>query len=204
MNRFVLGLTFIIVFGSAYILFRQSVEAPSFEGDSSHKATVNQNKTMSLSLTSPVFANGATIPTPYTCDGKNGNPPFVIGGVPEGTKAFALVMDDPDIPAAIKVSRGIEKFNHWALYNIPADTRQIEPNTAVGLLGLNSQSERNYIGPCPPPDMEPFTHRYIFRLYALGEELTFEEPPTLDELETAAKKVALESTELMGVYSRAE
>lgn len=198
----VLGLTFIIVFGSAYILFRQSVEAPSEVEVSSEETTFNQTETMSLSLTSSAFTDGERIPTQYTCDGENINPPLSIAGAPEGTKAFALVMDDPDIPKAVKEARGIEKFDHWVLYGLPADTTEIESRNTIGNSGFNSRPEVGYIGPCPPADLEPRTHRYIFRLYALSDTVDFSTAPTLDALEAVVQSVTLDSAQLVGVYSR--
>jgi len=34
-------------------------------------------------------------------------------------------MDDSDLPKEVKEDRGIEKFDHWALYNIPPETTKI-------------------------------------------------------------------------------
>ena len=199
-----LGLAFIIVFGSAYILFRQSVEAPSPAEVPAPETSLNTTETMSLSLTSTAFIDGETIPREYTCDGDNINPPLSIAGVPEGTQSLVLVMDDLDIPEAVKNARGIEKFDHWVLYDLPADTEMIEPGATIGTLGKNSTDALAYTGPCPPPNMEPTTHRYIFRLYALRDPINFITAPTLDELEEAVKDGALDSAELIGVYSRAE
>lgn len=188
-----LGLAFLIVFGGAYLVFERA-EAPSFLEDN--------ETSMSLTLTSSVFENNGSIPSQYTCDGENINPPLTISGIPEGTKSLVLVMDDPDIPEAIKKERSVEKINHWVLYNLPADTKEVAPNAGLENRGLNSRGNPGYIGPCPPPDMEPTTHRYIFRLYALSGTLNFIKAPTLDEVETAAKGMSLGSAQLIGVYKR--
>ena len=154
-----------------------------------------------FSLTSSAFVNGGLIPSLYTCDGDNIPPPLTIAHAPAGTRSFVLVMDDPDIPQAVKDTRGINKFDHWALYNIPADTVEIHAATdARG--GENGLGELHYTGPCPPPQYEPTEHRYYFRLYALSGTLSFIKAPTLDELETAATGMMLEKAELMGRYHR--
>ncbi|MCA9366612.1 YbhB/YbcL family Raf kinase inhibitor-like protein [Candidatus Kaiserbacteria bacterium] len=193
-----LGLAFIIVFGGAYILVERA-EAPTPED-----APVSTNDTipMSLTLTSPVFTNNGMIPSEYTCDGANTMPPLEISGVPEGTVSLVLVMDDPDIPTAVKERMGIEKFDHFAVYNLSPDTHTLTADNLSGTLGLNGRGEAVYTGPCPPPEYEPTEHRYIFRLYALSGHLNFIKAPTLDELETAASGMAIANAELTGRYQR--
>ena len=186
-----LGIMTWIVFVGAFIVLNKKAEAPVLLDD---KLT----NTMSLTLTSPAFREGESIPSKYTCDGENISPELKIENVPEGTKSLVLVMDDPDIPDSVKKARGIEKFDHWALYNIPPETRIIPENEVVGTAGLNSRGEAMYTGACPP-DRE---HRYFFRLYALSDTLNFIKAPTLDELEIAAQGIMLEKATLMGRYER--
>lgn len=192
-----LGLAFLIVFGAAFVLLERA-HAPSRE----NALEAHPDRDMALSLTSSAFEHNGRIPSEYTCDGTNTLPPLAIAGVPEGTASLVLVMDDPDIPEEIKASRNIEKFDHFAVYNIPADTTVIEGEAGLGTPALNSTGEAGYIGPCPPTEYEPTEHRYVFRLYALSETLQFENPPTLDELEAAAREHVIEQTELIGRYSR--
>lgn len=195
-----LGLAFLIVFGAAYVLLDRA-EAPSGQDQ---PLSDSQNQSMSLSLTSPEFANNAFIPEQYTCDGENVNPPLSIKNIPEGTESLVLVMDDPDIPKEIKESRGIDSFDHWVVYNIPPETNSIAVNEQIGTAGQNSSGQLGYAGPCPPPQYEPKEHRYIFRLYALSGQLNFIKSPSLFEVEEAAKSMMLEKAELVGRYSRAE
>ena len=186
-----LGIMTCIVFVGAFIILSKKAEAPVLQED-------NLAKTMSLTLTSPSFREGESIPSKYTCDGENISPELTIENAPEGTESFVLVMDDPDIPDTVKQARGIEKFDHWALYNIPKDTRTIYEGELIGALGLNSKGDALYTGSCPP-DRE---HRYFFRLYALSGTLNFIKTPTLDELEMAAQGMMLEKAALMGRYER--
>lgn len=194
-----LGLAFIIVFGGAYIVFEKAHAPIEEETD---EATVTEDTPMALTLTSPAFEPNGTIPSQYTCDGANTIPPLAIEGAPEGTMSFVLVMDDPDIPAEIKASRGIEKFDHLAQYNIQPETAVIIDGTLPGDAALNSRGETGYTGPCPPAEYEPREHRYVFRLYALSRTLAFDETPTLDQVEAAAREYALADTELIGRYAR--
>ena len=70
---------------------------------------------MPLRLTSSALRQGGDIPGKHTCDGDNISPPFTWSGVPERTRSFLLVPDDPDAP--------LELFHHWAAFDIPADWR---------------------------------------------------------------------------------
>jgi Raf kinase inhibitor-like YbhB/YbcL family protein len=188
-----LGIMTLIVSVGAFIAFERA-EAPS----APLETVTTDNNPMTMHISSPDFEEGGKIPSRYTCDAENVSPEIRIEGAPAGTVSFVLVMDDPDIPESVKQARGIEKFNHWALYNIPGDTTVLETGTMLGTVGQNSRGESAYTGPCPP-DRE---HRYFFRLYALSGTLNFIQAPTLDELETAAQGMMLESATLMGRYER--
>jgi Raf kinase inhibitor-like YbhB/YbcL family protein len=157
-----------------------------------------------LTLKSIAFGSGETIPSKYTCDGENINPPLSISGVPEGTVSLALIMDDPDIPQQFKDDRGIDSFDHWAVYNISPEltniTEGVEPE---GSVGENGRGDTGYTGPCPPPEFEPTEHRYFFKLYVLDSEFSFDATPTKGELIAAMEGHIISQTELVGLYDRA-
>ena len=71
---------------------------------------------MTLSLTSPAFAEGGEIPTRYTCEGQDVSPPLAWSEPPGGTKSLALIVDDPDAPdpKAPKMT-----WVHSVLYDLP-------------------------------------------------------------------------------------
>lgn len=188
-----LGILTVLMVVGVYLTFHKKAEAPApvLEEPSSSSA-------MSFALTSPVFEVDGLIPSEYTCDGEGVSPELHIENVPEGTASLVLVMDDSDIPESVKQARGIEKFNHWAVYNIPADTKVLPRAWDGGTGALNSTGAVGYRGPCPP-DRE---HRYIFRLYALSGTLNFIKTPTLDEVESAAEGMMLGKAELIGRYNR--
>ena len=190
-----LGIMTLIVSLGAYFTLSQKAEAPKPLPESNPSPVQSP---MSLTLTSPVFDDKGKIPQKFTCDGENISPELHIENIPDGTESLVLVMDDPDIPDSLKKERGIEKFNHWVVYNIPADTRVIKEGELSGTLGMNGRGEVKYIGPCPP-DRE---HRYIFRLYAVTGTLNFIQSPTLDQVEEAARGMMLESAVLTGRYER--
>lgn len=154
-----------------------------------------------MTLTSPAFENGGRIPSNYTCDvDRPVSPPLVIGGVPEGAQSLVLIMDDPDVPKALRPD-GV--FDHWVLYGIDPRTTRINEGEALGAVGLNSSGAAAYTGPCPPPEYEPREHRYVFRLYALQSSLNFIKAPTKDEVLQAIEGQVLAEAELVGRYERA-
>src|SRR5262249_61043614 len=73
-----------------------------------------------LTITSPAFSNGGSIPSQYTCEGKDVSPALEFGGVPQGAKSLALVVHDPDAPDP-KAPR--IDWVHWVLYNLPPDCK---------------------------------------------------------------------------------
>ncbi len=84
-------------------------------------------ETMKLALTSTAFAEGASIPVQYTCEGKNLSPPLQWQGVPANARSLVLIVDDPDAPdpAAPKLT-----WVHWVLYNIPVDAAYLSEGVA--------------------------------------------------------------------------
>jgi len=156
-----------------------------------------------FSVSSSAFLDRGFIPSQYTCDGtRTMNPPLMISNPPEGTRSFVLIMDDPDIPQEVKESRGIEVFDHWVMYGIPADTTIINEGESVGVSGLNGAGNEGYTGPCPPPEYEPTEHRYFFTLYALSGSLQFAQAPTKAEVEAAMHTMILGEATLIGRYDR--
>ncbi|MCX6357731.1 MAG: YbhB/YbcL family Raf kinase inhibitor-like protein [Candidatus Aureabacteria bacterium] len=152
---------------------------------------------MMITVTSPTFREGGMIPSAHTCDGRDSSPPLEWSGIPAGTKALALVCDDPDAPAGTWV--------HWVLYNIPADRRSLPGGqpTAETLAGgagqgVNDFGRFGYGGPCPPSG----THRYYFKLYALDARLDLAGRVTKAALLDAMKGHVLADGALMGRYAR--
>ena len=148
--------------------------------------------TPQLKLTSPAFLNAKPIPTTYSCDGDDLNPPLSISGVPRETKSLVLIMDDPDAPGGVWV--------HWLLWNIDPGTTRIPKGSvpAGAQQGLNSWQRKGYRGPCPPPG----THRYFFRLYALKERLDLPGSANRKDLDRVMEGKVLARSELLGIYSR--
>lgn len=131
----------------------------------------------SFKLTIRAFREGETIPKLHTCEGADLSPALEWEGEPDGTKSFALIVDDPDAPAGT--------WNHWLLWDIPPSARTFPQgfkSGAAGVSGTNDFGRPGYGGPCPPKGHGP--HRYYFRLYAL-------DAPSLG-LAAGAKRPALD------------
>jgi len=150
-----------------------------------------------MDIKSPVFTEGAMIPTKYTCDGQNISPPLEWKNAPADTKSFVLISDDPDAPMGIWV--------HWVVYNIPPDMMNLDEDIRPekefknGMRqGSNDWPEIGYGGPCPPGG----THRYYFKLYALDTILDLKPGATKAQLLKAMKGHILAEAQLMGKYKR--
>ncbi|MGA3171776.1 MAG: YbhB/YbcL family Raf kinase inhibitor-like protein [Chthoniobacteraceae bacterium] len=145
-----------------------------------------------LGITSPYFAEGATIPSQFTCEGANKSPDIEISGVPAGAKSLVLIVDDPDAPSRI--------FTHWLVWNISPDTRKIASGAAPSgaVEGTNDFGSVGYSGPCPPSG----THRYFFRLSALDTTIQIATGASRRELEEAMRGHVIGSALLMGRYAK--
>jgi Raf kinase inhibitor-like YbhB/YbcL family protein len=154
---------------------------------------------MPLRLISTAFSQAGGIPKKYTCDGDNVSPPFAWSEVPEDTRSFLLICDDPDAPAGI--------FHHWAAFDIPPHWRALREGHGTESLGngfrqaINDFGKPGYSGPCPPPGDKP--HRYHFRLCALSESsLPFGPSATCVEVIALMAPYVLEFVELVGYFQR--
>ena len=144
-----------------------------------------------FALTSPAFKNGGSIPEQFTCDGEGQSPPLSWDEPPQGTKSFALVVDDPDAPSGL--------FRHWGAFNIPAATRSLSAGQSAGVQAMNDFVKRGYGGPCPPNG----THHYRFKLYALDTDaLRLAPGARVPDVEGAAERHAIGRAELIGTYER--
>lgn len=158
---------------------------------------------MKLTITSRSFADGQTIPRRFTCEGEDVSPDLAWSGAPPGTCGFVLIVDDPDAPdpSAPKMV-----WDHWLLYNLPADCAGLPAAIASAglpagtLEGVNSWGQTGYGGPCPPIGR----HRYFHRLYALDTRLDDLQGPTKDQLLLAIDGHILARAELVGTYRKGD
>ena len=99
-----------------------------------------------MKLTSQSFTDGARIPGEFAfcipaaeghvCLGANRNPQLAWADVPAGTKSFALICHDPDVPSkgddvnqegrTVPASLPRVDFFHWVLVDLPATLDSIK------------------------------------------------------------------------------
>ncbi|MCW4456122.1 YbhB/YbcL family Raf kinase inhibitor-like protein [Flavobacterium sp. MXW15] len=93
-----------------------------------------------MELSSQSFQNGQPIAAAFAAGDANGfagnrNPQLAWSAVPEGTRSFALLCVDPDVPTVpelvgrddVTIPRDQPRcdFSHWVMVDIPGDVREI-------------------------------------------------------------------------------
>jgi len=150
-----------------------------------------------MEISSPSFKYGEFIPRKYTCDGDDVSPALNWDKVPDETKSFALISDDPDAPMGTWV--------HWVIFNLAPDLRSLPENVPKNkqlengaLQGINDFRHLGYGGPCPPGGV----HRYFFKIYALDIMLNLDPGALKVGVVKAMQGHILAQCELMGKYRR--
>ncbi|MGE5521531.1 MAG: YbhB/YbcL family Raf kinase inhibitor-like protein [Candidatus Dadabacteria bacterium] len=145
-----------------------------------------------MKIESSAFQNGEAIPSKYSCQGANINPPLHFSEVPATAKSLVLIVDDPDAPAGT--------WTHWVLWNIEAQTGEMVENSKPpgSVQGKNSWGKNSWGGPCPPSG----THRYFFKVYALDKMLSIPSSSDAKQLEKAMDEHIVAKGELMGIYKK--
>jgi Raf kinase inhibitor-like YbhB/YbcL family protein len=116
---------------------------------------------------------------------------------PEGTQSLALIVIDKDSPPGWN-------FDHWVLYDLPADKRELPEAVAKqeqlpdgSRQGRNGFEKIGYVGPCPAGHSP---HRYVFTLYALDTKLNLPARASRKQVMNAAESHVLATGELIGKY----
>lgn len=173
-----------------------------------------------MQLGSTAFANNTFMPISTihntvvnnvnTCSidgspGGNQSPELFWTGAPHATRTFVVVAYD--VTAA---------FTHWGMYNIAGHATGLPMNAGVAGSSYGAQIVNDffigaeYDGPCPPANVAPFVHHYVFTVYALDIELDLPSsvnfPATAETLYQALIEAGrhdhiLASASLNGLYS---
>src|SRR6266487_6195886 len=145
-----------------------------------------------MKITSSAFQEGGDIPSKFSREGGNVNPPLRIEGTPQNAKSLVLIVDDPDAPVGL--------FTHWLVWNIDPKTTEIAENSVPkdGVQGTNDFPGQRYDGPQPPSG----THRYYFKIFALDRTLDLKPGAKRKEVDAAMKGHVISQGQLMGRYTR--
>jgi Raf kinase inhibitor-like YbhB/YbcL family protein len=131
--------------------------------------------------------------------GENISPALEWSGVPVATQELVIIMEDPDAPLprpvvhmiALGIASGRMAFSEGALS---------QGASGDVSFGVGSFNRRGYHGPRPVPGHGP--HRYLLQMLALGQPLSFQEPPKLDAVLAAADGNVLARGQIVGLFER--
>lgn len=167
--------------------------------------TFANDTTLPLSMINNITVNGSNSCSIDGSTGGNQSPELSWSNAPRGTTSFVVTVYD-DTAA----------FTHWGMYNISATATGLPENAGVTGSPYGSQIFNDffvgaeYDGPCPPANVRPFTHHYIFTVYALNTTLRLPSSPNFpasaESLYQALIKAGkaghiLGSSKLVGFYS---
>ena len=159
-------------------------------------------ETKDFVLRSTAFIHEGEIPAKYTCEGDDISPPLSWLNPPEGTVSFVLICDDPDVPVMFQDQVPDLTWDHWIVFNIPANVNKFDEGIKSfpkGVqFGKNTWGRNDYGGPCPPDRK----HRYFFKLYALDTKLDIPDGISKDGLLQNLVGHVIGQTELMGRYEK--
>lgn len=154
-----------------------------------------------IDLESAAFGDGESIPPRYTADGEKISPPLTWRGAPEDAAGLVLIVEDPDAPSP-------EPLVHLLAWDLPPHLRELpegefkSPHHAGldEMLGRNSYLQAAYLPPDPPAGHGP--HLYVFQLFALDRQLSFDRPPGRKAVIEAMRGHVLGKGVLAGTYER--
>jgi Raf kinase inhibitor-like YbhB/YbcL family protein len=143
-----------------------AASAPAQESFQLHSTTFSNDSTLPISTILNNQVNGVNTCSASGAAGYDESPELFWTGAPRGTQFFAVVLYD--VTAS---------FTHWGIYNISGNVTQLPENAGVAGSSFGPQIENDfdlgqqYDGPCPPANVAPDTHKYVFTVYALSKKL---------------------------------
>ena len=167
--------------------------------------TFENNSTLPISAINNIVVNGSNACSINGAPGGNESPELSWTDLPRGTRSFVVVLYD--VTAA---------FTHWGMYNISSDATGLPQNAGVAGSTFGQQilndfgTGVDYGGPCPPANVTPFVHHYVFTVYALDTQLKLPSsanfPANSETLYQALIKAGedhhiLASAHILGLYS---
>ncbi len=169
--------SFCILALASLLLAAVPISAQQNENSSDHgfhliSKTFSNDATLPISTINNIVVKGTNSCSINGATGGNQSPELFWTGTPQGTKTF--VVTTFDVTAS---------FTHWGMYNIPGNLTGLPENAGVagskyGAQILNDFGVANeYDGPCPPANVAPYSHQYVFTVYALDVSLTLPGTP---------------------------
>ena len=157
-----------------------------------------------MALSSYSFQDGGIIPDKFTQASKQVpmSPELSWTGVPDGTKSFALILDDPDTA----MGRTTNEVLHWAAFNLPGTMRDLPadvpptPKLPDGTIQVNNTGKQpGYMGPGAGCCVY---HHYTFQLYALDTMLNLGPDATRAQILHAMDGHVLAKAVLVGRFHK--
>ncbi len=137
--------------------------------------------------------------------------PFTWQNLPAGTRALAVVLDDPDARLVLKANGMTgDSFLHWIAADIDPTLGGLSDNASASSpsfpQGKNGRGQVGYTGPQPPSSVpkdapKPLVHVYRFTVYALSAPTRLKDGFSLADLQAAMKGKILGQVQLLFGYS---
>lgn len=178
----------------------QTASPPPFQGPVLAQDRVLARAIETLQVSSPAFAPGGAIPLVNSGYGKSTSFPLSWTPGPKGTKAYAVIVEDPE-------SHLPQPTLHWLAYNIPAEVTSLGKNVHTRgeitgpkgfLQGMNSKGGVGYVGPHPAVGDPP--HHYHVQVFALSRLLPLGGGANLTQVVSAMNDHVLAEGELIGTF----
>jgi Raf kinase inhibitor-like YbhB/YbcL family protein len=189
----------VVLVGAALVFCVTEAMAQTSSAGAAAKQKQDAIPTSTFAIWSSAFEADQNIPDKYSCHGDNVSPALTWKGAPNGTQAYALMVDDPDNPKKVIV--------HWVVYNIASATNTLAEGVSDkakladgSMQGKNEDGKTRWRGPCPPAGP---AHHYFFKIYALDAPLELKQKATEAQVEAAMKGHILGQAQLIGRYQTA-
>jgi len=168
-------------------------------------STFASGSTLPISTINNIVENGVNICSINGSTGGNESPELSWTNAPSGTQTFVVVLYDTTA-----------SFTHWGMYNISGSATGLPQNAGVADSPYGKQilndfgTASTYDGPCPPANVVPYVHHYLFTVYALDITLYLPGTPNFpSNAETLYHELIaagrfhhiLGSASLLGLYS---
>jgi Raf kinase inhibitor-like YbhB/YbcL family protein len=153
--------------------------------------TLNAN---GFALTSVAFADGEALDPTFTADEEDAcAPPLAWTAPPAGTRAVALIVEDPDAPSP-------QPLVHLIGWGMSPGAGEILEGDDPPMVGLNSSNQAGWLAPDPPTGHG--LHDYVFQLFALDKPLDLAPGAGRAALVEAMEGGVLGVAVLTGTYER--